>query len=58
MSHKNLKVAFIGTGIMGAPIAGHLLDAGYSLRVYNRTRSKAQGLVDRGAVWALSLIHI
>ena len=52
MSHKNLKVAFIGTGIMGAPIAGHLLDAGYSLRVYNRTRSKAQSLVDRGAVWA------
>lgn len=52
MSHKNLKVAFIGTGIMGAPIAGHLLDAGYSLHVYNRTRSKAQGLVDRGAAWA------
>ena len=26
---KNCKVAFIGTGIMGAPIAGHLLDAGY-----------------------------
>ena len=43
------KVAFIGTGIMGAPIAGHLMDAGYSLTVYNRTPLKAQPLVDRGA---------
>ena len=46
------KVAFIGTGIMGAPIAGHLLDAGYRLTVYNRTRSKADGLLARGATWA------
>ena len=45
-------VAFIGTGVMGAPIAGHLLDAGYQLRVHNRTRSKADALVARGAVWA------
>jgi 3-hydroxyisobutyrate dehydrogenase len=36
---------------MGAPMAGHLLDAGYSLRVYNRTRSKADALAARGAVW-------
>ena len=46
------KVAFVGTGIMGAPIAGHLMDAGYSLTVHNRTRAKAQGLLDRGATWA------
>ena len=46
------KVAFIGTGIMGAPIAGHLMDAGYDLTVYNRTRSKADALVARGASWA------
>ena len=37
---------------MGAPIAGHLLDAGYRLTVYNRTRSKADGLLARGATWA------
>lgn len=49
MADKKLKVAFIGTGIMGAPIAGHILDAGYPLTVYNRTQSKAQPLVDRGA---------
>ncbi len=52
MADKKLSVAFIGTGIMGAPIAGHILDAGYPLTVYNRTPEKAQGLVDRGAVWA------
>lgn len=45
-------VAFIGTGIMGAPIAGHLLDAGYHLTVFNRTREKAEALLARGAVWA------
>ena len=28
MASKNLKIAFIGTGIMGAPIAGHIMDAG------------------------------
>ncbi len=46
------KVAFIGTGIMGAPIAGHIMDAGYELTVYNRTKSKADALVARGATWA------
>ena len=49
MADKKLKVAFIGTGIMGAPIAGHILDAGSPLTVYNRTQAKAQPLVDRGA---------
>ena len=51
MANK-LSVAFIGTGIMGAPIAGHILDAGYSVTVNNRTKSKAAALVERGAVWA------
>ena len=41
MASKNLKIAFIGTGIMGAPIAGHIMDAGYELTVYNRTKEKA-----------------
>ena len=48
----NTKVAFIGTGIMGAAIAGHILDAGYDLTVHNRTREKAEGLLARGAAWA------
>lgn len=44
-------VGFVGTGVMGSAMAGHLLDAGYRLRVHNRTASKAAALVERGAVW-------
>jgi pyrroline-5-carboxylate reductase len=51
MANK-LSVAFIGTGIMGAPIASHILDAGYPVTVNNRTKSKAAALIERGAVWA------
>ena len=42
---KVRNVAFIGTGIMGAPIAGHILDAGFNVTVYNRTRAKAEALL-------------
>ena len=44
------KVGFIGLGIMGQHMAGHLLDAGYPLHVYNRTASRAAGLMARGAL--------
>lgn len=46
------NVAFVGLGIMGLPMAGHLLDAGYPLSVTTRTPEKAQGLLARGARWA------
>ena len=42
-------IGFVGLGIMGLPMAGHILDAGYPLTVYNRTRSKAEELGARGA---------
>jgi 3-hydroxyisobutyrate dehydrogenase len=45
------QIGFIGTGIMGASMAGHLLDAGCTLHVHNRTRKKAEALVARGATW-------
>lgn len=45
-------VAFVGTGIMGSAIAGHLLDAGYSLTVHTRTKKRAEDLLSRGARWA------
>ena len=45
------KIGFIGTGIMGAAMVGHLMDAGFEVSVYNRTKSKAQALIDRGARW-------
>lgn len=48
------KIAFIGIGVMGKSMAGHLLEAGYPLTVYNRTKSKADDLVSRGANWAES----
>jgi len=44
-------IGFIGTGVMGKSMAGHLLAAGHPLRVYTRTRAKASDLLRRGAVW-------
>lgn len=43
------QIAFIGTGIMGAPMARNLLKAGYAVTVYNRTRAKAEALAGDGA---------
>ena len=45
------QIAFIGLGVMGGPMAGHLLDAGYDMHVYTRTREKALPLIERGARW-------
>jgi 3-hydroxyisobutyrate dehydrogenase-like beta-hydroxyacid dehydrogenase len=45
------KIGFIGTGIMGAAMAGHLLAAGFEVSVYNRTKAKAEGLIEKGARW-------
>lgn len=45
------SIAFIGTGVMGRSMAGHLLKAGHALHVHNRTREKAQALLDAGAHW-------
>lgn len=42
-------LGYIGIGLMGTPMAGRLLEAGFSLTVWNRTASKAQPLVDKGA---------
>ncbi len=44
-------VGLIGTGIMGEPMAHNLLNAGYTVAVFNRTRAKADGLVGAGAAW-------
>ena len=40
------KVAFLGLGVMGFPMAGHLAKAGHAVTVYNRTAAKAQAWVD------------
>ncbi|MET1030265.1 NAD(P)-dependent oxidoreductase [Domibacillus tundrae] len=44
-------VGFIGTGVMGKSMAGHLMYAGYPVIVYNRTKAKAEDLLAAGAVW-------
>ncbi len=41
-----MKVAFLGLGVMGYPMAGHLARAGHEVTVYNRTQSKANGWLD------------
>jgi 3-hydroxyisobutyrate dehydrogenase len=46
------KLAFIGLGIMGKPMAGHLLAAGYELTVNTRSKAKADELIAQGAKWA------
>ncbi|MCM4156850.1 NAD(P)-dependent oxidoreductase [Gramella sp. AN32] len=47
-----MKIGFIGLGIMGSRMAENLQKGGYQLKVYNRTKSKADRLLENGATWA------
>jgi len=49
-----MKIGWIGTGIMGGPMAGHLQAAGHELYVFTRTRDKAELLLKNGAHWCKS----
>lgn len=51
---STLVVGFIGTGVMGASMARHLLAKGHAVRVFNRTRAKAQPVLDAGGVFCES----
>lgn len=53
MSKKT--IGFIGLGVMGKSMARHLLEAGYPLTVYTRTKEKAEDLINQGAVWKESI---
>jgi 3-hydroxyisobutyrate dehydrogenase len=46
------RIGWIGTGVMGQSMCGHLMNAGHRLTVYNRTRDKAAALLEQGATWA------
>src|SRR5581483_6887073 len=46
------NVGFIGLGVMGSQMVSRLLSKGHTVTGYNRTRSKAQWLIDRGMKWA------
>jgi 3-hydroxyisobutyrate dehydrogenase len=49
---RNQRIGWIGTGVMGASMCGHLIDAGHPVGVYSRTRERAESLVEKGAAWA------
>lgn len=49
ISPSNTRIGWIGTGVMGLSMASHLLSAGYSLTVFNRTPAKANPLLSQGA---------
>ena len=51
IGHSKVAVGFIGTGVMGSSMAGHVQDAGYEVHLYTRTKAKAQPLLDRGMLW-------
>jgi 3-hydroxyisobutyrate dehydrogenase len=46
------KIGWIGTGVMGSSMVGHLIDAGFAATVFSRTKSKAGALLEKGARWA------
>lgn len=52
------KIGFIGIGVMGKSMAGHLMDAFGPILIYSRTKSKAEELISRGAVWKDSVKEI
>ena len=49
---KNISIGWIGTGVMGISMLGHLKEAGYSCTTYTRTKSKAESLLAKGVKWA------
>jgi 3-hydroxyisobutyrate dehydrogenase-like beta-hydroxyacid dehydrogenase len=53
-----MKIGFIGLGIMGSRMAANLQKSGYDLVVHNRTREKAEDLIDGGAMWADTPAHV
>ncbi|MFD1777705.1 NAD(P)-dependent oxidoreductase [Fredinandcohnia salidurans] len=56
--NENSVVGFIGIGVMGKSMAGHILSKGYKVLVYTRTQEKAEELVKQGAVWKQSVADI
>ena len=54
LGEASTRIGWIGTGVMGSSMCGHLIAAGHRATVFNRTPAKAQSLVDRGATLAKS----
>jgi 3-hydroxyisobutyrate dehydrogenase len=52
ISPQKTRIGWIGTGVMGRSMCGHLINAGYQATVFNRTKAKAAELIEQGARWA------
>ncbi len=52
VSPKRTTIGWIGTGVMGSPMCMHLINKGYRVVIYNRTKRKAKDLLNNGALWA------
>ncbi|MGG2065658.1 NAD(P)-dependent oxidoreductase [Bacillus sp. S14(2024)] len=55
---KNAIIGFIGTGVMGKSMVTHLIKAGYTVLVYNRTPARSQELIENGAIWKETVAEI
>lgn len=53
-----MKLGWIGTGVMGASMAGHLQRGGHELFIYNRTKEKSKTLLEGGATWCDSPVRV
>ncbi len=49
---ETTRIGWVGTGVMGLSMCGHLQAKGYPTTIYSRTKSRAQSLIDKGAAWA------
>ena len=58
ISPANTHLGWIGVGVMGQSMCGHLLDAGFEVSLYNRTKQKADALLDRGARWRATVAEV
>lgn len=48
---RDTIIGFIGTGVMGKSMASNLMEAGYEIHLYNRTKERAEELLKKGAIW-------
>jgi len=58
MHNENLRVGFVGTGVMGRSMVRNLLKNGHSVSVYNRTKASAEELLPLGAQWVASVAEL
>jgi 3-hydroxyisobutyrate dehydrogenase len=54
ISPDKTRIGWIGTGVMGRSMCGHLIAAGYKVTLFTRTKEKAKELIEKGATWASS----